>query len=35
MRDPVPSWVWEGVKELENKIRNGEATVPYPFHVII
>lgn len=30
MRDSVPSWVWEGVKELENKIRSGEVQVPLP-----
>ncbi|MEM4971746.1 MAG: BMP family ABC transporter substrate-binding protein [Sulfolobales archaeon] len=30
MRDSVPSWVWDGVKELENKIRNGEVIVPLP-----
>jgi len=30
MRDSVPSWVWEGVKELESKIRSGEVQVPLP-----
>lgn len=30
MRNSIPSWVWEGVKELENKIRSGEVSVPLP-----
>ncbi len=30
MRNSVPSWVWDGVKELESKIRNGEVSVPLP-----
>ncbi|MEM0438965.1 MAG: BMP family ABC transporter substrate-binding protein [Sulfolobales archaeon] len=30
MRDSIPSWVWEGVKELEDKIRRGEVSVPLP-----
>ncbi len=30
MRDDIPSWVWEAVKELEEKIRNGEVEVPLP-----
>ncbi|MDT7896066.1 MAG: hypothetical protein RQ855_07685, partial [Desulfurococcales archaeon] len=30
IRDSVSSWVLEGVKELESKIRNGEAIVALP-----
>ena len=30
MRDAIPSWVWEGVKELEDKIRRGDVSVPLP-----
>ncbi len=30
MRESIPSWVWEAVQELENKIRNGEVEVPLP-----
>jgi basic membrane protein A len=30
MRGSIPSWVWEGVKELESKIRSGDFRVPLP-----
>jgi len=30
MRDSVPQWIWDAVKELEDKIRNGEVEVPLP-----
>jgi basic membrane protein A len=30
MRESIPSWVWEAVSVLENKIRNGEVQVPLP-----
>lgn len=30
MRNSVPSWVWDGVKELESKIRSGDVSVPLP-----
>jgi len=30
MRDSIPTWVWDGVKELESKIRGGEVSVPLP-----
>lgn len=30
LRDAQPDWVWNAVKELETKIRNGEVTVPGP-----
>lgn len=28
MRESIPQWIWDAVKELEDKIRNGEVTVP-------
>lgn len=28
MRDAQPSWVWEGMNELQNEIRSGQVTVP-------
>ena len=30
MRDSIPQWIWDAVKELEEKIRNGEVQVPLP-----
>ncbi|MEM4663610.1 MAG: BMP family ABC transporter substrate-binding protein, partial [Desulfurococcaceae archaeon] len=30
MRESIPSWIWDAVKELENKIRRGEVEVPLP-----
>jgi len=30
MREAQPSWIWEAVKELEEKIRKGEVQVPLP-----
>ena len=30
MRESIPSWIWDAVKELEQKIRNGEVQVPLP-----
>lgn len=30
MRNSIPSWIWDAVSELENKIRNGEIEVPMP-----
>jgi len=29
-RKQVPDWIWDAVKELENKIKNGEIKVPAP-----
>jgi len=31
MRESVAPWIWEAVKELEDKIRNGEVEVPLAF----
>ncbi len=28
MRESIPQWIWDAVKELEDKIRNGEVEVP-------
>jgi len=28
MRESIPDWIWEAVKELEDKIRKGEVEVP-------
>lgn len=28
MRESLPSWIWEAIEELEDKIRNGDVTVP-------
>ncbi|MEB3779440.1 MAG: BMP family ABC transporter substrate-binding protein [Desulfurococcales archaeon] len=30
MRESIPSWIWDAVKELEDKIRSGEVEVPLP-----
>ncbi len=30
MRNSLPSWIWDAVSELENKIKNGEIEVPMP-----
>jgi len=31
MRESIPSWIWDAVKELEEKIRKGEVEVPLAF----
>ena len=30
MRESIPKWIWDAVKELERKIRSGEVKVPCP-----
>ncbi len=30
MRESIPKWIWDAVKELEQKIRSGEVKVPAP-----